>query len=133
MKEYMFFIRKQENSKETLPSDKFNQFLKACEVYIGNLKNQGKLISAQPIEWSGKIISKKSGEWKETPFNESKEIIGGYYHILAKDMDEALNIAMGNPEFIFNENTRIEVRPVKMKEEETGFLYPGKSKHTKEF
>ena len=120
----MFFIRKKNNSETTLPPEKLNQFLKSCETYIGNLKQQGKLVSAKPIVWSGKIISGKAEKWNETAYDESGEVIGGYYHILAKDIDEAIEIAKANPEFSYNENTRIEVRPVKMKEEKTGFVYP---------
>jgi hypothetical protein len=124
MKEFMFLIRKKNNSESTLPPEKLNQFLKSCETYIGNLKEQGKLLSAKPIVWSGKIISGKGEKWNETAYDESGEVIGGYYHILAKDIDEAIEIAKANPEFSYNENTRIEVRPVKMKEEKTGFVYP---------
>jgi hypothetical protein len=127
MKEYMFFIRKQDNSRDTLPPDRLQQFLKACEKYIENLKQQGKLLSAQPIDWTGKIISRKTGDWRETSYNEPGEVIGGYYHILADNLDEAIKIAKENPEFLFNENTRIEVRPVKMEEEKTGFIYPSES------
>jgi hypothetical protein len=39
---------------------------------------------------------------------------------------KAIEIAKANPEFQFNEGTRIEVRPIKMKEETTGFVYPTK-------
>jgi hypothetical protein len=124
MKEFMFFIRKQSNSQETLSTEQHHKFLKACESYIGKLKSDGKLISAQPIEWKGKIISSSDGKWNDVSFNESKEVIGGYYHILAKDLEEASVIAKANPEFQFNPNTRIEVRPIKMKEESTGFVYP---------
>lgn len=124
MKEFMFFIRKQGNSEDTLSPERFKQFLKACEMYIENLKQQGNLISAKPFAWSGNIISGKPGRWNEKPYNESEEVIGGYYHIFAKDIDEAMDIAKENPEFTFNENTRIEVRPVKMKEDPTGYVYP---------
>lgn len=124
MKEFMFFIRKQTDSKLSLAPDVHQQFLKGCEIYIGNLKSQGKLISAQPIDRAGMIISGKRGKWNDVPFNETTEVIGGYYHILANDLEEAIEIAKANPEFEFNEGTRIEVRPVKMKEETTGFVYP---------
>jgi hypothetical protein len=124
MKEFMFFIRKPRNSQETLSPQKFNLFLKSCEIYIDTLKEQGKLVSAKPIDWSGKIISGKGDKWEEAAYNEAGEVIGGYYHILAKDIDEAIEIAKANPEFKFNENSRIEVRPIKMKEEHTGFVYP---------
>ncbi len=125
MREFMFFIRKQANSESTLSPDQHQMFLKGCESYIGKLKSEGKLISAQPIEWSGGIISGKGQTWNQAPFNESKEVIGGYYHIRAKDLEEAIAIAKANPEFEYNRDTRIEVRPLKMKEESTGFVYPG--------
>ena len=128
MKEFMFFIRKQTDSKQTLSADVHQQFLKSCESYIGNLKSQGKLLSAQPIDRAGEIIAKKDGVWSESPFNERTEVIGGYYHILANDLHEAIAIAKANPEFQFNPDTRIEVRPIKMKEESTGFVYPTKTK-----
>ena len=124
MKEFMFFIRKQTDSKASLPPETHHDFLKSCESYIGKLKKEGKLISAQPVDRAGKIISGNAGNWKQTVFNETTEVIGGYYHILATDLDEAITIAKANPEFEFNKDTRIEVRPIKMKEETTGFTYP---------
>jgi hypothetical protein len=127
MKEFMFFIRKQIESKFGLPPDQHFQFLTNCENYIARLKKENRLLSAQPIERAGKIIAGKTGAWNEVPFNENPEVIGGYYHILAKDLEEAIAIAKENPEFQFNPGTRIEVRPVKMKEEETGFIYPTKT------
>ena len=72
----------------------------------------------------GKIISGSKGAWKEGPFNETKEVIVGYYHILAEDLDDAIAIAKGNPEFEYGTTARIEVRPIKTKEESTGFVYP---------
>ena len=125
MREFMFFIRKESNSQDTLPPEQHQKCLKGCESYIGKLKKEGKLISAQPIEWTGGIISGKGETWSQAPFNESKEVIGGYYHIRARDLEEAISIAKANPEFEYNTNTRIEVRPLKMKEETTGFVYPG--------
>jgi hypothetical protein len=50
----------------------------------------------------------------------------GYYHILAKDIDEAVAIAKGNPEFAFTDTARVEVRPLKVVEEQTSYQYPGK-------
>src|ERR1700752_706420 len=102
MKEFIFLIRKQNNSEQTLPTEKHQEFLKACESYIGELKQKGKLISAQPIVWDGIIISKHFDLWKEENLNISQEVIGGYYDILAKDLAEALQIAKANPEFTFN-------------------------------
>jgi len=62
------------------------------------------------------------------PFNETKEVIVGYYHILGEDLNDAIAIAKGNPEFEYGTTARIEVRPIKAKEESTGFAYPMTSK-----
>jgi hypothetical protein len=49
---------------------------------------------------------------KDGPFNESKEVIAGYFHIVAKDVQEAVQIAKGNP--IFKDiPTKIEVYMMK--------------------
>ena len=124
MKEFMFFIRKQVDSEVALSPEKHQAFLKGCETYIGKLESERKLKSAQPIERQGKIILGTKGVFRESSFKETNEVIGGYYHILAKDLDEATAIAKANPEFEYHTNTRIEVRPLKMKEENTGFVYP---------
>ena len=53
-----------------------------------------------------------------------KEIQVGYYHIFAADLDEAVAIAKRNPEFRYTATAKIEVRPIKAMEEDTGFVYP---------
>ena len=124
MPEFIFFIWKLRNSEDSLTPARFQKFLKSCETYIRKLEEDGKLISAQPIEWKGKIISVTSQDWTDVPFNEAGEVIGGYYHIRAKDLDDAIEIAKANPEFEYNPDVRIEVRPIKVKEESTEFTYP---------
>ena len=124
MKEFMLRVLNEMNHQASWTPEQHQQFLKKCESYIDKLKKEGKLKSAQPLVREGKIISGSNGAWKEVPFNETKEVQVGYYHIIAKDMEEAIEIAKGNPEFEFGTTARIEVRPLKVKEESTGFAYP---------
>ena len=44
--------------------------------------------------------------------------------IRASDIQEAIKIAKDNPEFEYVPSATIEVRPIKTKEVETGFVYP---------
>jgi hypothetical protein len=99
MKEFMLLIHNEIDHQASWPPEKQQQFLKKCEVYIGELTQEGKLKSAQPLVREGKIISGSKGSWKEGPFNEAKEVIVGYYHILAEDLNDAIAIAKRNPEF----------------------------------
>jgi hypothetical protein len=124
MKEFMLIVRNEKDHQAGWPEQKHRQFLDACKVYIDQLKQEQKLIAAQPLVREGKMISGSKGAWKDAPFSDSREVIVGYYHILAKDLDEAMAIAKRNPEFEYTRTAKIEVRPVKMKEEITGFVYP---------
>ena len=123
MKEFMLLIRNQIDHQAAWSPEQHQQFLKKCEEYISSLTRERKLKSAQPLIREGRIISGSKGAWKAEPFNETKEVIVGYYHILAEDISDAIAIAKRNPEFEFGTTARIEVRPVKMKEESTGFVY----------
>ena len=126
MKEFMLLIRNHADHQSSWSQEKHQKFLKACEVYIGELIKEGKLIKAQPMVREGKMISGTNNAWKEAHYAEQKEVIVGYYHVLAKDLDDAVAIGKRNPEFEFGTTARVEVRPIKMKEETTGFVYPKK-------
>jgi len=120
----MLLIRNDGDGKSGLSAEQQQRFLNDCMVYIQNLTKNGKLKGAQPLIREGKMVSGRPGAFKDGPYNESKEIIVGYYHIVAKDMDEAIAIAQGNPEFAYIKGAKIEVRPIKSVEESTSFVYP---------
>ena len=124
MKEFKLLIRNLNDSKESFSSDQHDKFLKSCEVYIEKLKKNGNLISAQPLIREGVMVSGKPGAFKEGPYSDTKEVIVGYYHILAKDLADAVAIAKENPEFAYTTTARIEVRPIKTKEITTSYVYP---------
>jgi hypothetical protein len=120
----MLLIRNVLDNQKTWPAERVREFLDNCRNYIGELANEGKLISAQPLIREGTMLSGSKGAWTLGPFNESGEAIVGYYHILADDLNDAVAVAKRNPEFEYGETARIEVRPVKTKEESTSYVYP---------
>ena len=128
MKEFMLLIRNEIDHQASWPPEQLQEFLKKCEVYIAELTKEGKLKSAQPLVRDGKMISGSKGAWKEGPFHEVREVIVGYYHIFAEDLNEAIAIAKRNPEFEYGDTARVEVRPIKTAEESTGFVYPKTAK-----
>jgi len=124
MKEFMLLIRNLGGSTQAMSASQHTAFVKECEVYIEQLKKDGNLISAQPLIREGRVLSGSEGSWKESPLKPDKEIQVGYYHILASDINEAVGIAKRNPEFRYTASAKIEVRPIKTREENTGFVYP---------
>lgn len=126
MKEFMLYIKNENDAKKTLTPEQHLTFIKQCEVYISELKSENKLIAAQPILREGVVLKKENGGWTEKDISAEKETQVGYYHILAENIEEAIKIAKANPEFEFVPSATIEVRPIKTKETETGFVYPTK-------
>ena len=124
MKEFMFYIRNEKDAKSALTPDEHLAFVKKCEVYIGQLKKENKLIAAQPLVREGVVIKKSGNGWTERNIAADAEIQVGYYHVYAADLQEAITMAKDNPEFEYVPSASIEVRPIKTKESETGFVYP---------
>ena len=130
MKQFMLLINNDINKDHGMSPEKYLEFLNAVGSYIEGLMKNGNLIGAQPLLNEGAMISGKPGAFKDGPFVESKEVIVGYYHILANDLDEAIAIAKQNPELAYKHtvNARIQVRPIKGVEEKTNFNYPSGTK-----
>ena len=112
MQEFMLFIKTEGDHLEGLSPEEQQAHVQKIGNYIGNLMEEGKLKGAQPLEMEGTTIHGKQGVFKDGPFNESKEVIVGYFHILAENLEDAIKIAKANPVFD-NEDASIEIRPIK--------------------
>ena len=112
-KEFMLLIRATGNPIHDLSFQEQQAHIQKIGAFIRNLAEEGKLKGAQPFEIDGIMLSSKNGELFEAPFqeNETDEIIAGYYHIEATDMEEAMQIARSDPRFM-DSDWRIEVRPI---------------------
>ena len=124
MKEFMLLIRNEADSKNTFSAEKNLEFLEACRVYIEKLTVNGNLKKAQPLIREGIMLSGSPGNWHEGNYSEGSDVMVGYYHIMAQTLAEAVEIAKGNPEFAYTSTARVEVRPIKIKEEQTAYVYP---------
>ena len=77
MQEFMLLIRNQKDHQSEFTTEMQEEFVRKCEVYIGNLKKNGNLKAAQPMVKQGKMLSNPNNAWEEGPFNENKEVIVG--------------------------------------------------------
>lgn len=112
MKDYLLIIRTEGCVWKDLSPEQLQQHMEHGSAYIGKLVQDGKLKSAHPIEVDGsRIVTKRNGSLKDGPFNETKEVVAGYFHLTVNDVEEAVQIAKANP--IFNDiPTKIEVYPM---------------------
>lgn len=112
MKDFLLLIRTEGDVWTSLSPQQLQEHIERGTSYIGNLMKEGKLKSAAPLDKVSRLVSDNNGVIKDGPFNESKEVIAGYFHIVAQDIHEAVDIAKANP--IFKDMpTKIEVHLMK--------------------
>lgn len=114
MQEFMLFIRTEGDPWAKMSPQEMQNHVQKGMNYIGGLMKSGKLKSAQPLAMEGKTISGEKGSLKDGPYNETKEVIAGYFHLIVKDFEEAMEIAKANPIFEDGLGAKIEVRPMKV-------------------
>ncbi|MDC9722207.1 MAG: YciI family protein [Urechidicola sp.] len=111
MQEFMLFIRNEGNPIADFSPEQQQEHVQKVGGFIKQMVNEGKMKAAQPLEMDGTMLSYKNGNFVDGPFNETKEVISGYYHIIAKDLADATEIAKSDPRFE-DGDWRIEIRPI---------------------
>jgi hypothetical protein len=92
--EYLVIARGQWD--KNLSQDKIQDAIDEFYVWLGRLVDEGKMKRGQRLTYEGKTVMRQN-VITDGPFGESKEVIGGYWFILANNLDEAAQIAKGNP------------------------------------
>ncbi|MBK8185123.1 MAG: hypothetical protein IPK63_20390 [Candidatus Competibacteraceae bacterium] len=91
--EYLVISRGQWDSD--LPQDEIQHAIDDFYAWYEQLLEEGKIKAGQRLAKEGKIVSKQ--QVTDGPFSETKEIIGGYWFFLAGSLEEAVELAKGNP------------------------------------
>jgi hypothetical protein len=115
MEKFMYLFRGGDNhAHNAKDSQAAAENMKAWMDWMGGLQQKGIMVAADPLQPTGKQVNGTNKVVTDGPFVEAKEMVGGYVIVNAKDMDEAVEIAKGCP--IFNENGKLEVRPLQKME-----------------
>lgn len=68
----------------------------AFYVWLEQCIAEGRMKTGQRLDTPGATVSRK-GVVTDGPFGESKEVVGGYWFILAHSLEEAAQLAAQNP------------------------------------
>lgn len=68
-------------------------------AWIGKLSAAGQYLSGEPLLPGGKRISGADRIVADGPYTEGKEVVGGFFIVQAKDMDEAIALTADYPDF----------------------------------
>ena len=93
----------------SLSRDQIENVIDQFYRWLERLVDEGKMRRGQRLTYEGKTISQKN-VITDGPFGESKEVIGGFWFVIAGSLDEAAGIASGNP--CLDCGLSVEVRPI---------------------
>lgn len=106
--QYLVICRGTGWDKILSPGDRQNA-MKQFYAWFERLSDQGKMQSGHRLAPEGKILSGRKSV-TDGPFVESKEAVAGYWFIQATSLEEAVEIAKGNP--FLDYGVTVEVRPI---------------------
>jgi len=111
---FMFMIYHDENVLDAMPKGEMQALIDSALDYDDEIRQSGHYIASDALESSrtARTIRVRGGKVSTTdgPFAETKEQLGGFFLIEAKDIDEACEVASRFPPARVG---IIEVRPVR--------------------
>ena len=117
--QYMLLIYGEPGNWESFSEEERKAMYQEYFALSRRLRDEGKLVSSHELQPSSTAttVQVRGGDTEVTdgPFAETKEVLGGYYLIEAKSLDEAIEWASQIPAA---RDGKVEVRPVVMREAE---------------
>jgi hypothetical protein len=114
MPDYLLLLYQNPNRPPPKSPDEFAAMVKTYMAWTDRIRAEGRHKGGQKLtDDAGKILRPNGGgrvSVSDGPFAESKEILGGFYLISAKDYAEACRVAESSPHLGYG--GRIEVRQV---------------------
>jgi len=108
MEKFMYIFH---GGMENLSPEEMQASMSKWMAWIDKLAKDNRYESGEPLLPGGKLVSGKGGKSiTDGPYTEGKEVVGGYFIINAKDMDEAIALTKDYPDF--DNGGTIQVRQV---------------------
>jgi hypothetical protein len=97
MEKFIFLFRGGDPSK--LSPQQQEAHMGKWLAWVEKLTKEGKYLAGEPLLPTGKTVSGQKKVVTDGPFVESKEIIGGFFMVNAKNYDDAVAMAKDSPDY----------------------------------
>ena len=109
MAEYLILINEDENAYAAASPSVFQEVMEAHNRFAEQVTERGsKIVEGRALQPTSTATTIRDDVVTDGPFAETKEALGGFYLIEARDLDHALNIAKLCPARFGG----VEVRPI---------------------
>lgn len=110
MKKFLLLLHDDVDMMANYSPKQMEELLNAHGSWADKLAKEGHLIEGEGLDEKSVRISGKESVIKDGNYLESKEFIGGFYFLQAKDLDQAIEISKSCPCHLWGGTT--EIRPV---------------------
>jgi len=108
---YLFWNKDGKSPMDNASPEEIQKLMQKWMAWVEPVKKAGHLKDGgAPLEMTGKVVHGKKSV-TDGPYAETKDVIGGYIVVSAKDINEAVELSRGCP--ILERDGMIEVRPVR--------------------
>ncbi|MGQ0429763.1 MAG: YciI family protein [Gammaproteobacteria bacterium] len=112
--QYLCLIYSDESQWPKLPKEEYDQLVREYAGYTDDIRQSGRYLGSNRLQPTGAAttVRVRGGKLTATdgPFAETKEQLGGYFLLEARDLNEAIQLAARIPGARYGS---IEVRPVR--------------------
>ena len=109
MPEYLILIYEDENSYATATPDVLQQVMEAHGRFAQQVEERGgKIVTGRALQPTATATTVRDDVVTDGPFAETKEALGGFYLVEARDLDHALELGKLTPARFGG----VEVRPI---------------------
>lgn len=113
MPKYMLFLHEDQGQFDNRTHDEMMRIITEYSAWAQKMRNENRFAGGEKLtEDAGKVLRPKGGKVVVTdgPYAESREIVGGYFAIVAGSYEEACEVARECPHLKYG--GRVEVRQI---------------------
>lgn len=113
MSQFLYLYRNTEAAREAAMGtpEQAQQSMQKWMTWMRELDAKGHLRDrGQPLERTGKVVRGQQKTVTDGPYTETKDLIGGFTIVEARDIEQAVELSRGCP--ILDGGGSVEVRPV---------------------
>lgn len=96
MNDFLILVKQSADYGRYSPAE-MQRHLEDILAWIDSLKEADIYRDVRRLNPDRRVIAAHSLEVTDGPFTETKEVVSGFFHIVARDMEHALEIARGCP------------------------------------
>ncbi len=113
MAKFMLILRDDPAAYADFSPRQFQELIEKYHEWSMKMEKEGRLdLGRKLTDDGGKVLTKPGGKLavKDGPFNETKEVVGGFYIITADDLGHAMRLCEDHPQFAIGGS--VEIREV---------------------